>query len=202
MKTWAFASLAIMIGLLALALACGSRSSSRGSAAPDDEPAADDDNDSSPAADDDSAGGVWTDSASGLTWQMTPPTGNYNWGGAQTYCNALNLAGRSGWRLPTISELRSLVRGCPGTQTGDGCGVTDQCLDYDSCWTKACGGCDDGAGPGGGCYWPSPLGGSCEWYWSASAVAGSEAAWIVLFEDAYVDDNNVYFDNQVRCVHS
>src|SRR5262245_7566719 len=48
------------------------------------------------------------DRETGLVWQRTPNllTG---WLGAQGACNDAVIGGRSGWRLPTVDELASLV---------------------------------------------------------------------------------------------
>jgi hypothetical protein len=51
-----------------------------------------------------------TDSVTGLYWQRTPPSQTYSQIGAETYCQSLSLgAFGSGWRLPTIMELVSIV---------------------------------------------------------------------------------------------
>ena len=43
-----------------------------------------------------------------LTWQRTVSTSTYTWPNATAYCQGLNLLG-TGWRLPTVKELQSLV---------------------------------------------------------------------------------------------
>lgn len=43
-----------------------------------------------------------------LTWQRSIAPGFYTFGAAQTYCSSLALAG-TGWRMPSIRELQSLV---------------------------------------------------------------------------------------------
>jgi hypothetical protein len=61
--------------------------------------------------------GVVTDQVTGLLWQQNAPTIRYTWDptvqsttSAQYYCANLNLGGYStGWRLPTLDELFSIV---------------------------------------------------------------------------------------------
>jgi hypothetical protein len=62
------------------------------------------------------ASGVVTDTVTGLTWQQIPPGSGYPWSGAggpgsaQAYCQSLHLGGfTSGWRLPSVKELVSIV---------------------------------------------------------------------------------------------
>jgi len=139
-----------------------------------------------------SSGDVWKDPTSGLTWQVLPTGGTMGWKAAKAHCKKLRLGGYSDWRLPTISELRSLIKGCPATQTGGSCGVTDSCLSY-SCRNSACNGCSGGGGPGsGGAYWPPELSDAAtRWYWSSSAAADSSGpAWGVYCSEGGV---NVYF---------
>ncbi len=49
------------------------------------------------------------DNVTGLEWQRVNPSTGYTWYEAKAYCEGLSLAGRSGWRLPTLIELVSTV---------------------------------------------------------------------------------------------
>ncbi len=144
---------------------------------------------------------VCNDPNTGLTWQNPPFDGVKNWANAKTYCNDLSLGGHDDWRLPSISELRSLIRGCDATETGGSCGVTDECLDS-TCWNEdSCSECSGGEGPADGCYWPSELNGEHSWYWSSSGVADYDyLAWRIYFDNAYIYRNGVALDSYVRCV--
>ncbi len=61
----------------------------------------------------------------GLNWSDVSNE-SLNWDAADIEC------GNIGGRLPTISELRTLVKSCTGTVTGGSCNVTDDCLCYSS----------------------------------------------------------------------
>ncbi len=54
------------------------------------------------------AGGTVYDTKTKLTWQQTVASGTYTWAGAKTYCAGLNLGG-TGWRIPTVKELQTIV---------------------------------------------------------------------------------------------
>ena len=145
----------------------------------------------------------WTDSSSGLTWQITPTGGIMKWSDAKTHCSGLDLGGHTDWHLPTISELRTLIRGCPGSATGGACEVTDSCLSHTaSCFDQgACWSCSDGRGPADGCYWPDEMQGTCSWYWSSSLGEDyGNLAWNVYFGRGSVNDAAVTTDRRARCV--
>ncbi|MCZ7585365.1 MAG: DUF1566 domain-containing protein [Deltaproteobacteria bacterium] len=150
--------------------------------------------------DDNAAGDTWTDSLSGLTWQVTPPSDHITWDTAKTYCDYLTLAG-GGWHLPTIAEIRTLIRGCDGTVTGGSCGVTDSCLN-DYCKNDTCWACISGEGPNNGCYGPTELPNECDPFWSSSPVADVGRAWRVEFDLGRIasDYGGSYGNNLARCV--
>ncbi|WP_264876390.1 Lcl C-terminal domain-containing protein [Vibrio agarivorans] len=56
-----------------------------------------------------SGNGTIHDRATGLTWQKSDSEKGMNWGEALEYCETLELAGRTDWRLPNIKELHSIV---------------------------------------------------------------------------------------------
>jgi len=51
---------------------------------------------------------TWKDPKTGLEWQWESP-GKMSWQEALDYANSLALNGKSDWRLPTVSELESLL---------------------------------------------------------------------------------------------
>ena len=131
----------------------------------------------------------------GLNWSDAS-SDTMIWDEAKTYC--LNLGGR----MPTISELRTLIKNCPGTVTDGECGVTDDCLisypDTDSCDNDACLECIYG-NYGKGIY---SVFGDESYFWSSSKVADSTVnIWIIDFYDGSI--NSIYTKNSTfytRCV--
>ena len=138
---------------------------------------------------------------SGLTWQNPPADSSMEWQDAIDYCNDLSLDGHSDWRLPTISELLSLIRGCSATESDGTCNIdVGDCLEW-SCRDDSCDGCSSGEGPANGCYWPDNIEGSCSWYWSSSPVEDYvSTAWGVLFLYGRVRGDHVGYRYDVRCV--
>ena len=124
-----------------------------------------------------------------------------DWAAAKSHCSGLDLLG-GGWHLPTIGELRSLIRGCAATETGGSCGVTDECLSWGECRDNSCDGCSYLGGPAeGGAYWPDGLEGNIDWYWSSSPVADDgNDAFGVGFSYGYVYNDVVSNFKHVRCV--
>jgi len=150
---------------------------------------------------------TWTDASSGsvLVWQLFGLSGTLKskvWSYANKYCNE-NQPGLpgEGWRLPTISELRSIIRGCPNAEASGTCGVIDQCLSYSDCWSESCSGCLQDGGPANGCYWDPYLQGECILYWSSSQVDDEVYdAWAVSFEDGRIGYVGTGSFLGVRCV--
>ena len=143
---------------------------------------------------------AWTDASSGLAWQVSPTGGTMKWNDAKSHCANLDLAG-GGWHLPTIGELRTLIRGCSATEAGGSCNIEEgDCLSW-SCRDSSCSGCSNNQGPAEGCYWPDEMEGSCSWYWSSSPVEDPDYyAWKVYFNLGYVYYDGVSYDGHVRCV--
>jgi len=133
--------------------------------------------------------GTWKDPQSGLMWQVNPTGARMTRTDAVLHCESLSLGGFNDWRLPTISQLRSLIRGCPATQKGGSCELTDSCLTA-SCWdVNLCGGCSNHGGPGSdGAYWPPELSGEVNEYWSSSDPdrGKNDSGWIVSFSSGGV----------------
>ena len=122
----------------------------------------------------DNGNGTVTDPSSNLVWQKTPGP-KRSWSDGVAYC-AGNVAGLpgSGWRLPTISELRTLVRGCASLVTGSTCGVVDPGCLSGSCRGSNC----DACGNVGSCYWDTAaLGTSCTDYTWATSVVPEYGNW-------------------------
>ncbi|MFI3268682.1 MAG: DUF1566 domain-containing protein [Rikenellaceae bacterium] len=56
----------------------------------------------------DNGDGTITDLNTGLIWQKTPVAEGMTWYEAIEYCENLELAGRTDWRMPTLKELFSI----------------------------------------------------------------------------------------------
>jgi len=54
-------------------------------------------------------GGAVLDKETGLVWEQFPVTLTYSWASACSHCYRREVDRRTGWRLPTIEELASLV---------------------------------------------------------------------------------------------
>jgi hypothetical protein len=60
-----------------------------------------------------------------------------------TYDDAVASCAKLGARLPTITELRTLIAYCPNSETGGGCQISETCA-ASTCDTSLCDGCGDG----------------------------------------------------------
>ena len=140
------------------------------------------------------------DSTSHLTWSTKS-----DWPTPSSSCSG-SFGGFSDWRLPTISELRTLIQNCSKTQMpGGSCGITHpDHLSYYNDWNDACDGCPyDKNHPGQYSKF-----GDSEFFWSSSIGSDLNHAWIVAFSFGAVGIWSGYYDNgypiddsfYVRCV--
>jgi hypothetical protein len=151
-----------------------------------------------------------------LCWQ-DPLVAFADWDDVAAYCDDSDAVGHTDWRLPTISELRSLFRrgsdaecdtmewDLEWTDAPEGyCGVHDGCLES-SCWSED--GCKPGAcgteeGPGAeGCYWDSALSGACNAYWTSSPLGtDTTMRWYVNFSTGTTNGSELWALYYGRCV--
>ena len=146
---------------------------------------------------------VWVDEAYALIWQRVAPEARMSVEEAIAYCeeNQGGLPGL-GWRLPNISELRTLVRGCPATAPDGLCGLTESCTDFEACWSTDCWStCTLGDGPGG-CYRePALKSDSCSAAWSSDSVDDQMGRyWYLNFRRAGLHHDIPDVESEVRCV--
>jgi serine/threonine protein kinase len=155
----------------------------------------------------DNGDGTVTDKKYGLVWSKKN-FGNMTWQEAVEYCreNPGNLPG-SGWDLPTIDELRTLIVGCSATEPGGRCPAKEGCGSEKNCWggnwRANCAPCEalKGLGPGG-CYMDKAFDDPCTVYWSSSRYPwSSSSAFSVGFYDGSVFSLfDIYGADGVRCV--
>ena len=135
-------------------------------------------------------------------WQKQPPPEKMTVEDAIRYCAELDLGGRRDWRLPTVDELRALIKGCPETEIGGACSTRDKNHGHPS-WSEACQGCPYERGPAQGCYRSKELKGDCGWTWSSVCPERcDDDVWGVNFRDGSVTTSYTYHEEIVRCVRS
>ncbi len=147
--------------------------------------------------------GTWLDARTGLCWQNPSgsDTDDYGWSEAIDHCDQLAL-GEGPWHLPTIDELRTLIDGCPGTEPGGACEVSDDC-NGGGCLSADCSSCEDLAGPGtGGCYAPPELEGPCSLFWTSLPDDQNDGfSWAINLRDGDVTsviDGSLMYGRCVR----
>ena len=89
---------------------------------------------------------IYQDPATNLEWtkyEVDNTFGEF----FESYCQDLWLEGKGGWRIPTISELRTLIKNDSVLKTGGTCHITDECVVNNSCGASpSCISQDGGAG--------------------------------------------------------
>ena len=147
---------------------------------------------------------AWEDPDTGLVWQ--DPTGDQqSWEEAVDYCDALEIDGQSGWQLPTIDEMRTIVNGCSATEPGGECQVTDSRNSSTDDWTEeTCQHpCEWMEGPGeGGAYYVDGLHGSAGIAWSSTPDSSNDDwVWALAFTTGAIDTGETSGVNYMtRCV--
>ena len=117
---------------------------------------------------------------------------------AKDYCESVVTCGENGWRMPTIGELRTLVKNCAKTETGGSCKVTDNCVssqcDSDNCYLPRCGSSSHS------------IFGDTNSLWSSSykleddVATTAQVAWKINFTDASINASNTGTTYNFRCV--
>jgi hypothetical protein len=123
------------------------------------------------------------------------------WDDAKSYCENLDEKGHGDWRLPTITELRTLIKNCPSTEPDGECKVSENCLSG-RCWSDACKGCLSEKSIIENCGNPSwifclkdnpdvhgkhSILGNIGWFWSSSQhVGGYNIVWYISFNEGFI----------------
>ncbi|MEI6126035.1 MAG: DUF1566 domain-containing protein [Pseudomonadota bacterium] len=162
---------------------------------------------------------AWCDNATALCWQdpqkdaYDPQDSGVTHADAVKYCEGLVFGGYDDWRLPTIDELRTLVRGNANTESDGECPLTEG-SPMTAMNDPACAPIASYGGPGiGGCYWPEGLTGSCSRpdpasqghpleYMSVTACPDTGWYGVVMFDNSAVCWNHINTLADVRCVRN
>ena len=147
------------------------------------------------------------DSTSHLTWSKKSSS-TMTYSDAMSYCSGSEMncyGGFSDWKLPNISELRTLIQNCPTLVTGGSCGVVDtgnsstSCLSYSGCFaSETCSSCYDSNNPSQYSKF-----GDIDRFWSSSIVSDYPLyyIWSLNFKYSSLSYNNkTDSSDYVRCV--
>ena len=139
----------------------------------------------------------WDGSKCGYQWstQSSKEKGE----DASIYCETLNADGYSDWRLPTLDELRSLVRHCPETFTGGSCPATMGWINpYGSLPESCTRGCsEDGYSYHGKFNWGETWSDTGTKY---GGMAWSQSHYTVNFKDGSLDTWNNSSSFYIHCI--
>jgi hypothetical protein len=146
------------------------------------------------------------DPVSGYIWAAAGSS-TYNHAEAVQACEQLVVAQASDFRLPTISELRTLVGDCPDLKADGICRVSDACS-ATSCLVQAdCTCLNNGSKADDGCY-----GGAiydemiennppfCDALWSATPASASDF-WLISF-DGVLNHREATLSVKALCIYA
>ncbi len=144
------------------------------------------------------------DSNTGLCWQFPISEEDMWWIEAKYFCEYLIDGERTDWRLPSIEELRALIKGCKATQTGGECGILE-----DGGTNGNCDGCAPLEGPGiSGCYWTFEVDQYCgqqsenrSTFWSSTPDTGGQFNAVDFTTGRLTRCNNTDCKRRISCVH-
>jgi hypothetical protein len=127
------------------------------------------------------------DNYTGLIWQQTYSTSRMAFSAAASYCASQSTGGLTGWRVPTLTELASLVN-----EARVGSNATNGAVNL-TAFPNTNGSC----GPDG-------------WYWASEPSLVGGEGWGISYCDGYTgwnsgassSDWNYFIDGWVRCVHN
>ena len=129
-----------------------------------------------------------------LIWSARSPS-SMQYNNAESYCNNYSEGGiSSGWSLPSINALRTLIQNCSSTVTGGTCGVSNSCLSS-TCWIQR--DCLTCSANGYGNY--SKTGDSSTLLSGSSVSDQSGKVWGIDFYYANITKTT---SGYVRCAHS
>lgn len=133
-----------------------------------------------------------TETNSSLYWSEKAPK-KMNLNEAQGYCSRLKEGGNSGWRLPSIDELRMLIRNCSATQSSGSCKVSEN----NGCLASKClqGSCQCVSNKTG----KYSIFGDTEYLWSSS-LKSNDRAYLVDFSRGGISSQYIGNSYSVRCV--
>ena len=123
---------------------------------------------------------VWYDSATSLCWEIVPGNSDLAYSDAYDYCENATTGGYNDWKLPNVEQLRTLILGCPETETGG------PCQDYPEI-IEACYGCgikDDT--DENRCYWNELFGSQCTGRFWTTTRSYYERNTVIDFEEAFI----------------
>ncbi len=111
---------------------------------------------------------------------------------ADSYCEELIEKGKTDWRMPSVSELRQLIKNCPATVSSGKCKITDYCV-TSKCSSSWCNGCGFSSNGKYSTY------GDTGWFWTSTHTE-KDKIWAISFYLGFIGPAHRNSFNYVRCV--